>query len=251
MIFNVDMMFAPWNEDGDFKNSIQRVAGNIAVSEPKCWTLWNIVGALLKTNLEGEYWECGVFRGGSAALISDVLKGKAVHPTFRLFDTFCGIPYKDDVDKHNVGEFDNTSVELASKMIGYDKAIFNKGVIPDSFAGLESTKIVFCHADLDMYRSIKTCCDFVWPRLVVGGAIVFDDYAVPSCLGARIATDEFFADKRALLVHGANGEAVAIKPPQEKDVVVNLPEGWTIELKSPNIREWNLGRLKVSWKSKD
>jgi O-methyltransferase len=244
----IDMMLAPWKDDDEFKQSFKRVAGNISVPEAKCWTLWTVVKRLLKMNLDGEYWECGVFRGGSAALISDALRNDIRQPTLRLLDTFTGIPYRDAIDKHNVGDFDNTSIGLVKKNVNYIKTVFNEGIIPDSFAGLEASKIVFCHADLDIYRSTKECCEFVWPRLIVGGVMVFDDYAVPSCPGARVATDEFFVDKRVLLFQGANGEAVAIKPPQDGDVIVRPPEGWTIELKSPNVKEWSLGRLKVSWK---
>lgn len=205
-------IFAPWMVDKEYISSYKVVAGNMIVPEHKSWVLWSMVKRVLKLELPGEFWECGVFRGGSARMIADVIRKEG--RTLRLFDTFTGIPYKSDVDKNVVGLFKNTSEEVARRMVSYDKAAIHTGLIPFSFAGLGNARIAFCHIDVDMYRSVKACCEFVWPRLAVGGVIVFDDYSVTTCPGARIATDEFFEDKQSHLVPGVEGGAIAIKLPE-------------------------------------
>lgn len=86
-----------------------------------------------------------------------------------------------------------------------------KGFIPDTFRGLELARITFAHVDLDIYRSILDSLDFIWPRLTLGGFIVFDDYGFPSCPGARAAVDEFFASSACIPLCLPTGQAVVFK----------------------------------------
>jgi O-methyltransferase len=65
--------------------------------------------------------------------------------------------------------------------------------------------------DVDIYRSVLDCCRFFYPRLVTGGAIVFDDYGRNSCPGAKAAVDEFFADTPEQPVYVATGQAFVVK----------------------------------------
>ena len=209
MNFNPRCMLEPWVDDVDFQTAYKRVIGNIVIPETKCWLLWTLAKRMYPYS-GGEFWECGVFKGGSASIIAEAIRSR--YAVLRLFDTFMGIPCKGDVDLHNVGDFNNTSVEMVKKVVGYEQAVIHQGIIPDTFAGLEGSEIVLCHVDVDMYQSVKECCEFVWPRLIVGGVMVFDDYAIPTCPGARLATDEFFADKKAWLVQSVDNGAVVFKP---------------------------------------
>jgi O-methyltransferase len=76
-----------------------------------------------------------------------------------------------------------------------DRLYIHKGVIPGVFTGLDDSLISFCHVDVDAYRSVQGCCDYVWPRLAMGGFMVFDDYGCPDCLGAKQAVDDYFRGK--------------------------------------------------------
>jgi hypothetical protein len=53
---------------------------------------------------------------------------------------------------------------------------YHSGLIPNTFAGLEDSAISFVHVDVDIYQAVMDCCRFAFPRLVIGGIIVFDDY---------------------------------------------------------------------------
>lgn len=50
--------------------------------------------------------------------------------------------------------------------------------------------------DADLYMSYKVCLPFIWQYLEKGGYIWLDEYYSLKFPGARIATDEFFADKK-------------------------------------------------------
>ncbi len=168
--------------------------GSSLISVP---LLENLVHYLAKSlDQEGEIWECGVYKGGSAKILAE-RKGEKV---LRLFDTFEGMPKESVWDNaHKEGDFKDTSLESVQEYVGDHKDVYyHKGFFPDTFKGLEDSKICFAHVDADLYTSILSCCQFIYPRLT--GCLFFDDYNVPSCLGAKRATDDFFADKPEKLI---------------------------------------------------
>jgi O-methyltransferase len=64
---------------------------------------------------------------------------------------------------------------------------------------------------------VLDCCHFIYPRLLAGGFMVFDDYGFPSCFGARQAVDEFFAGRPEVPLVLPTGQAVVFKAPEEAD----------------------------------
>lgn len=67
-----------------------------------------------------------------------------------------------------------------------------KGLFEDTMHLEEN--IAFAHIDCDWYDSVYVCLDRIVPKLVMGGAIVVDDYYAWS--GCKKAVDDYFQDKR-------------------------------------------------------
>ena len=88
---------------------------------------------------------------------------------------------------------------------------FVRGVIPETFAAFDRTTIAFAHVDLDLYAPIKAACAFIFPRLLVGGAMVFDDYGWASCPGPCKAVDDYFADRPESVLVLPTGQACVVK----------------------------------------
>lgn len=143
-------------------------------------------------HLDGEFWECGVYKGGSAKLLTDVLD--ASPRPLRLFDTFRGFL--------NVGPFDRDGVQdgrmfysenAIQDVLWYLKSSFvsiHTGPIPQSFVGLEDRRIAFANVDVDLYRPTCDALGFILPRIVSGGVIIVDDYGDPDWPGVARAVDE-------------------------------------------------------------
>lgn len=55
------------------------------------------------------------------------------------------------------------------------------------------TKISLLHIDTDIYEPAKVGLEKLFDRVVRGGVIIFDDYAIVE--GETMAVDEFFSDK--------------------------------------------------------
>lgn len=205
-------LFSPWLAQGDdFQRHYEIAAPRTLVSSDRCYVLYTLL--MQAIHVEGDIWECGVYKGGTAAMIANILKSHGAWKKLYLFDTFEGMPDTNDKkDLHRKGDFADTSLESVQQYIQEpDLCIFRKGFIPDTFSGLESKKIAFAHLDVDIYRSILDCLEFIWPRLSFGAFVIFDDYGFPSCPGARRAVDEFFRAKTCFPLCLPTGQAVVFK----------------------------------------
>jgi O-methyltransferase len=204
-------LFSPWFGNGGFRQYYDRAAARTIVSADRCWILYSL--ARQATHLPGDFWECGVYRGGTAALLKSVLETSHSPQKLFLFDTFEGMPETSPVeDLHKQGDFADTSLQAVREFLGPESTcVFRPGLIPHSFAGLEDCKIAFAHVDVDIYHAILDSVAFIWPRLVNGGFVVFDDYGFSTCPGARKAVDEFFRLRSCVPLCLPTGQALVFK----------------------------------------
>jgi len=129
-----------------------------------------------------------------------------------LFDTFEGMPDTGAADFHKGGDFKDASFDQVRRFVANpERVVFHQGFIPDTFRDLPDERIAFAHVDVDIHDSIMACCEFIYPRLLPGGVMVFDDYGFCSCPGARLAVDRFFQDKPEQPLVLANAQAVVFK----------------------------------------
>lgn len=149
---------------------------------------------LAKQTPTGAFVEIGVYKGGSAWHLSNLAQQQ--NRNIYLYDTFEGIPYKDKIDHHKIGDFNDTSYENVQSSIPYAKVI--KGIFPES--AIEMEPVAFVHFDCDQYQSIIDSVNYILPKMVSGGIMLFDDYNWLE--GATKAVNEIF-DKETLISVGA------------------------------------------------
>lgn len=137
---------------------------------------------------EGSLVEIGVFGGGSAWLLYQVarMQKRELH----LFDTFTGTPfYIEGLDKHKIdSEFASpaTPDNIRDRM---PEAKLHVGIYPTTHPA-DMPPVAFIHCDCDQYESYIAVLDHMWPLVVKGGVILFDDY--PYLAGAKKAVEERF-----------------------------------------------------------
>jgi O-methyltransferase len=209
-------LFSPWMHGGykDLKSYFEATLPHTLVSSDRLYILY-ILAIQALNNLSGHFYECGVYKGGTATLLAKLISEKRSNKSTKLhlFDTFEGMPETDAKrDHHKKGDFIDTSLEeVRSRIPSADVVEFHKGFIPETFCGLESHNISFAHIDVDIYKSIIDCCEFIYPRMQSGGFLIFDDYGFPTCPGARQAVDEFFMNKAEDPVVLPTGQALIFK----------------------------------------
>jgi hypothetical protein len=145
------------------------------------------------TPLEGCIVEVGVYLGGSLQRLHLNSQGR---PVFG-YDTFTGIPFKDEIDSHRVGDFGDTSYERVRSETPLEVTLV-QGVFPDS--AVDMPPVSFVHVDCDQYRSVRDTIKYLSPLMLPGGIMWFDDYG---CLAsADLAVNEAFGDRVERVIAG-------------------------------------------------
>lgn len=163
--------------------------------EGRCRAVWDHASRVLEKNIWGEFWECGVYKGGVAALLAASIQNFGQKRTLRLFDTFSGPSPKlqSDIDVHQPGEFKSSAVSVLTLIWNvtgeFGDTLFHVGAVPDTFVQAD---LALVRLDMDQYLPTKAAIEFAWPRLSKGGVLIVDDYRFPWCPGVTKAVDEYF-----------------------------------------------------------
>jgi O-methyltransferase len=203
-------LFSPWHGYGQFGDAFRRSG---AINYYCLYYIDCVLRQALKSSqARYEIWELGVWQGASAMFLATMAKdfGRKL----RLFDTFKGIPaVNPEHDGPLEGMFSDTSLEQVKNRIEPVGAevTYHEGLIPGTFSGRENDVVAFAHVALDIYDPILASCEFIYPRLMPGGAIVFDDYGWVNCPGARAAVEEYFAERNESIICVPTGQAFIIK----------------------------------------
>ncbi len=206
--------YAPWSLDRKFLHVYDSIRSYTLVDKYRCWELWNLVRQTER--LSGDFIEVGVWRGGTGCLIAKRVKMLGLNCDVFLCDTFCGVVKAGPMDDvYQGGEHADTceeSVGALAQRLGVDPR-FLKGVFPEETARqIEDRRFRFCHVDVDVYQSACDSTRWVWPRLVSGGIVVFDDFGFQGCDGVRKFVEEWTANSACTLLHNLNGHAILVKP---------------------------------------
>jgi O-methyltransferase len=209
-------LFSPWLGHPDFQKVYEGAAPHTLVSPDRCYVLVSF--ARYASRLQGDFAECGVYKGGTALLLSRILKKQKTK--LYLFDSFEGLPKVDqEKDKwFNEGEFSAGSVECVRELLSpfLNFIDIRQGWIPETFHGLDDNSYALVHLDLDLYQSTLDCCNYFYPRLVTGGVLVFDEYGFAAAEGEKDAVDEFFVDKPETPIVLPTGQAIVLKLPPNR-----------------------------------
>ena len=142
-------------------------------------------------SIEGCVVECGVWRGGMIASISEIL---GTDRDYYLFDSFEGLPLAKQIDgiaannwqKDIESEyyFDNCKAEMsyaekAMKLAGQNNFQLIKGWFSDTLPSFKpNLPIAILRLDGDWYDSTMDCLVNLYPLVKVGGIVIIDDYYV-------------------------------------------------------------------------
>lgn len=138
--------------------------------------------------INGDYVECGVWRGGMSAAISELLQSTK---TRHLFDSFEGLPPAKEIDgkealkwqenKNSPYYFDNCTAEEqyvidAMALAKCNNLKIYKGWFDQTLSSFSGENISILRLDGDWYDSIFACLQHLFPKVTNGGIIILDDY---------------------------------------------------------------------------
>lgn len=156
---------------------------------------------VIDRNVEGDFVELGVFRGGTAKLLSLVMNWKKSNKTLHLYDSFEGLPELTDEDEPSgekcfkKGVFKVPQQQLSQTMGSLSNYFVYPGWFSETIPSKLPDKICYAHLDGDLYSSILESLEGVYPRLSSGAICVIDDYDNAGLPGVNQAVSEFMIDK--------------------------------------------------------
>ena len=175
-------------------------------------SLSDAVNYVVENNIEGDFVECGTWKGGSVMCMQKkLMRLNQNDRKFWVFDTYEGMPEPDDVDKNfnktaaqqllDAEEKDNsltwaysnyeeTTGNILSTGYPAEKINFVKGLVEDTIPETQIESIALLRLDTDWYSSTKFELENLYPKLVKGGVLIIDDYG--HWEGCKKAVDEYF-----------------------------------------------------------
>lgn len=216
LVIPLNSTYAPWHDDREFREVYDAVEGSTLVDQYKCYELWEQLGQL--THVEGDILEVGVWRGGTGVLMARRVQQLGTKARLLLCDTFQGVAKAGENDPwYKGGEHSDTSpdhVRGLANRLGVDVELL-VGMFPDETADqVEDVRLRLVHIDVDVYDSALDTLKWAWPRLNVGGVVIWDDYGSFQCEGvATLGRQLFAADlgEAGRLVHNINGHLLLFK----------------------------------------
>ena len=215
LIVPLNSTYAPWHDDKQFRELYDAIGSHTLVDQYRCYELWELLGQL--GHLTGDVLEVGVWRGGTGILLAKRAKDLALGAEVFLADTFSGVTKAGADDPwYRGGEHADTSVDTVRALAkSHDVSVsILTGMFPeDTGADIADRRFRMAHIDVDVHDSSRDALLWVWPRLEVGGIVVFDDYGSFECEGVTSLGRNLFNQhlNAARLVHNLNGHLVLFK----------------------------------------
>jgi O-methyltransferase len=171
---------------------------NTMVGPARIHNLSRLAQRIEDEQLPGDVVECGVYKGGTAAILARLATHSRLPRTVWLFDAFQGMPPATAADGPEapswVGNLVSSPrrVERLLRRTGADlsRVRIVPGLFSDTFPSVHIPQIALLNIDADWYESVKLCLETFYNAVVPRGFISIDDYG--DWPGCRRAVDEFF-----------------------------------------------------------
>jgi hypothetical protein len=196
--------------DQCFKNSVNTIVKNDLLSKDTerlneiKWRAHIVCWAANKVReLEGDFVDCGVWKGILPKTICDFVNFSNLPKTYFLVD-----PWGRGLDSSVYTE--DIYDEVKSRFAEYPNVKLIRGLVPDALSLVDTQKVAYLAIDMNGSKPERAALEHFFPKMVKGGVIYFDDYGwnYPEL---RATVDEFLSDKLESLLHFPNGTAILIK----------------------------------------
>jgi O-methyltransferase len=141
-----------------------------------------LLGKYLNTDqIPGDFVECGTYRGGTAAILSQFLE-QSRH--LWLYDSFAGMPETTEKDgnaaKQWVGKCvaSERDVREVLQLVGTspERYTIQPGWFETTFKQKLPQQVALLHCDADWYNSVLLVLETFYPLMPVGGCVILDDF---------------------------------------------------------------------------
>ena len=175
-----------------------------------CWA------AQQAMHLEGDFVECGVYRGGFARTLIDFVGFERSKKTFYLLDTFCGLvdrfisPEEKGLGR-TAGGYSECYDQVCKTFSQFPNIVIIRGVVPETLHLVKAERIAFLSIDMNCATPEIAAGEFFWDKLVPGAIIVLDDYGYAGYVEQKHAWDKFASSHKTMVLAIPTGQGIIIK----------------------------------------
>ncbi|MDH4095653.1 MAG: class I SAM-dependent methyltransferase [Betaproteobacteria bacterium] len=164
--------------------------------------------------VEGDFVECGVFRGFSTIVAARMLDFARSGRQWFLYDTFTGVP----ADQLNPGGEGSPELFAApglyeaclKRFAPYQNIHVVRGRIPEVLAERAPARVAFLHLDLNSAAAESAAFEFLRERFAPGAVVLLDDYGWRGFRPQKLVADEFFGSMDRPILELPTGQGVVI-----------------------------------------
>lgn len=172
------------------------------------------------SQLEGDFVECGVNRGGFSRAIVDYLDFGSLPKTFYLMDTFNGLveayitpeERARGVSRETFAKYSESFDDVQEAFRPFANVELVRGPIPDTLVQVQPEKVSFLSIDMNVVIPEIAAAEHFWGRLVSGAVMVLDDYGHEPHVAQKRAFDAFAAERGVQVLFLPTGQGLIFKP---------------------------------------
>jgi hypothetical protein len=175
-----------------------------------CWAANN------GKNIEGDFVECGVNRGGLSRTVMHYIDFENIkNKKFYLLDTYCGFPdkFKHLTAKHYVSCYSECYDDVVRTFSGFENAVIIAGIVPDTLSQVKAEKVCYLSIDMNCAEPEVAAAEFFWDKLSRGAVVVLDDYNFsPEYYRQKKAFNDFAERKGVQILSLPTGQGLIFRP---------------------------------------
>lgn len=169
-------------------------------------------------HLEGDFVECGVYRGWFSRAVVHYVDFNRLNKKFYLLDTFCGFSEKYTIEEEKkLGRLPGSRYEECYEGVkktfkDFPNVKIIRGPIPETLPQADTAKVSFLSIDMNCVTPEIAAAEFFWDKLVSGAVIVLDDYGWQPYFLQKKAFDKFAKEKGVEVLSLPTGQGLIFKP---------------------------------------
>lgn len=160
-------------------------------------------------DLPGHVCEVGCWQGVNLVYLTKLVMLMRPHRSIEVigFDWFKGLedPHPEHDMMHHKGKYEANQEHLETRIetAGLSKRIkIIRGDVRESVAAYvtsrKALRLSFVYVDLDLHEATEAAVSELWPLVLPGGIMAFDEYNQEAFPGETAAVDDYFEDRQHL-----------------------------------------------------
>jgi O-methyltransferase len=170
--------------------------------------------------MEGDFVECGVNRGGFSRAVIEYLDFEKLDKSFYLMDTFEGLVEKYispeeramGISRDHFSGYTDCFADVQEAFRPFPNVKLIRGPIPDTLPQSPPKKICYLSIDMNTVIPEIAAAEYFWDKLVSGAVIILDDYGHYLHINQKHAFDNFAIKHAVQVLMLPTGQGLIFKP---------------------------------------